>query len=250
MKTVLYSPFNFRSMPTDPIRLLYVEDEPFLAKIVKESLEARGYHVYLTGDGDRVMSLLANVRPHACVLDVMLPNRDGFELARDIRAQHPALPILFVTAKTESQDAVEGLRIGANDYIRKPFSMEELIVRIENVLRNQQTIASQPPPEIYLGRYCLSLHQQTLQYETELPQKLSHRECELLRLLWENRNGIADRRNLLHALWNDDSYFNSRNLDVYVTRLRNYLRRDTRVEIITLKGQGYRFVLPLSLREL
>ncbi|MCU0435281.1 MAG: response regulator transcription factor [Bacteroidia bacterium] len=227
----------------EPVKLLYVEDEPFLARIVKESLEARGFSVFHTTDGAKAMSLLEQHRPDVCVLDVMLPNVDGFELAREIMSRHPQLPVLFVTAKTEAGDAVEGLRTGAFDYIRKPFSMEELIVRIENVLRITSTLPA-PTTELVLGDYILNTHNQQLSFKTAQPLKLSHRECELLRLLWQNRHSIADRRLILRTLWNDDSYFNSRNLDVYITRLRNYLRSDTRVEIITVKGQGYRFVLP------
>lgn len=230
-------------MMSDAVKLLYVEDEPFLARIVKESLEDRGYRVFHTTDGAKAMRLLESSNPDVCVLDVMLPNADGFEIARDIKAKYPQLPILFVTAKTESNDAVEGLRIGANDYIRKPFSMEELIVRIENVMRNKLA-ASTVLPELQFGDYKLHTHHQQLFYKDETPLKLSHRECELLRLLWQNRAGIADRRLILRTLWNDDSYFNSRNLDVYITRLRGYLKHDARVEIITVKGQGYRFVLP------
>ncbi|MCA6363578.1 MAG: response regulator transcription factor [Bacteroidetes bacterium] len=227
----------------EAVKLLYVEDEPFLARIVKESLEGRGYEVVHTPDGAKVLTLLEQSLPDVCVLDVMLPNVDGFEISREIKTRYPQLPVLFVTAKTEAGDAIEGLRTGAFDYIRKPFSMEELIVRIENVLRITRALPQQTT-EVMLGDYLLNTHHQLLTYKTDQPLKLSHRECELLRLLWQNRNGIADRRLILRALWNDDSYFNSRNLDVYITRLRNYLRSDARVEIITVKGQGYRFVLP------
>jgi DNA-binding response OmpR family regulator len=230
-------------MMNEPVKLLYVEDELFLARIVKESLEGRGFIVFHTADGAEAMHLIERSQPHVCVLDVMLPNADGFEIAREIKAKYPQLPILFVTAKTESNDAVEGLRIGASDYIRKPFSMEELIVRIENVMSIRQSTA-QSQTELNFGDYKLHPHQQQLFYKNESPLKLSHRECELLRLLWQNRAGIADRRLILRTLWNDDSYFNSRNLDVYITRLRSYLKNDSRVEIITVKGQGYRFVLP------
>ncbi|MGL5889308.1 MAG: response regulator transcription factor, partial [Bacteroidia bacterium] len=204
----------------EPVKLLYVEDELFLARIVKESLEGRGYIVFHTADGSKAMQLLETSQPNVCVLDVMLPNIDGFEIARAIKAKHPQLPILFVTAKTESNDAVEGLRIGANDYIRKPFSMEELIVRIENIMRITHP-TSQTQTELTFGDYQLHPHHQQLFYKNESPLKLSHRECELLRLLWQNRAGIADRKLILRTLWNDDSYFNSRNLDVYITRLRS-----------------------------
>lgn len=226
------------------LRILYVEDEPFLGKIVRESLESRGFSVFMETHGDKVMALLHEVRPDVCVLDVMLPGKDGFTIGREMRAAGINTPIIFLTAKTQTENVVEGFSLGANDYIRKPFSMEELIVRIHNVLRIVPEPAENKTAEnIALGKYALQLNRQVLTFGKE-ERKLSFRECELLKLLYEKRSDIAARRDILLSLWNDDSYFNSRNLDVYITRLRSYLKQDPAIEIITVKGVGYRFVLP------
>ncbi|WP_153799480.1 response regulator transcription factor [Foetidibacter luteolus] len=224
-------------------KILYVEDEVFLGKVVKESLETRGYEVVMEADGANVLPVFRKINPDICVLDVMLPNKNGFELAEEIRRINHDLPLIFLTAKTQTQDVVRGFQSGGNDFIRKPFSMEELIVRIENALRNKKSAAPQPVPDngIALGAYTLNLKRQVLQCGSE-EKKLSFREAELLKYLWQNRNHIIDRRNMLNAIWGNDSFFNSRNLDVYITKLRGYLKDDPAIEILTIKGVGYRFV--------
>lgn len=225
------------------IKVLYVEDEVFLGKIVKESLESRGYHVVMESDGAKVLDLFLRVQPDICVLDVMLPNKDGFTIAEEIRAKDLQVPILFLTAKTQTEDLVKGFTLGGNDYIRKPFSMEELIIRIENALRSRTE--SRPLPggeELKLGQFTFHPKRQTLTIKGE-EKKLSFRESELLKLFYEHRDSIIDRKDILNLLWGNDSFFNSRNLDVYVTKLRGYLKEDPRMEIITIKGVGYRFVL-------
>ena len=226
------------------VKVLYVEDEPFLGKIVKESLESRSFEVKLVADGQQVLAAFEQFRPHVCVLDVMLPNRDGFSLAQDIRQRDAQAPIIFLTAKNQTQDVVKGFSSGGNDYVRKPFSMEELIVRINNLLHITQTL----PPNgqaaagyITLGRYRFFPNQQELHLESHV-RKISHRETQLLKVLTAQPGSIVDRREMLKKIWGDDSFFNSRNLDVYVTRLRDYLKEDNSVEIITLKGVGYRMV--------
>ncbi|HYE55751.1 MAG TPA: response regulator transcription factor [Chitinophagaceae bacterium] len=223
-------------------RILYVEDETFLGKIVKESLESRGYEVLMESDGNKVLPLFRQASPDICVLDIMLPNKDGFTIADEIRELNPSVPIIFLTAKTQTQDVVRGFTLGGNDYIRKPFSMEELIVRIQNVLRN----GSEQPKKITadivsIGKYTFQVNRQILVRDKE-ERKLSFRESELLKLLYENRDRIIDRKDILNLLWGNDSFFNSRNLDVYVTKLRSYLKDDPSLEIITIKGVGYRFV--------
>lgn len=225
------------------VKILYVEDELFLGKIVKESLETRGYEVTMETDGDKVLNLYKQVSPDVCVLDVMLPNKDGFSIAEEIRQVNPVVPILFLTAKTQTQDLVKGFQLGGNDYIRKPFSMEELIVRIENVLRykNGEKTTADKKDEIHIGKYTFHLNRQVLTDQQE-ERKLSFRESELLKLLYENKDKIIDRRDILNLLWGNDNFFNSRNLDVYITKLRGYLKNDPSVEILTIKGIGYRFV--------
>ncbi len=225
------------------IKILYVEDEVFLAKIVKESLETRGYNVAMESDGDKVLQTFKRINPDICVLDVMLPNKDGFAIAEEIRQVNSHVPIIFLTAKTQTADLVKGFSTGGNDYIRKPFSMEELIVRIENAMRyKNEGKQARNSDEVKIGKYQFHLNRQTLSNSTE-ERKLSFRESELLKLLYENREKIIDRKDILTLLWGNDSFFNSRNLDVYITKLRGYLREDESLEIITIKGIGYRFVV-------
>lgn len=224
------------------IKVFYVEDELFLGKIVKESLESRDFEVIMESDGAKATELFKKTGPDICVLDIMLPNKDGFAIADEIRELDEEVPIIFLTAKTQTEDVVKGFSLGGNDYIRKPFSMEELIVRIQNLLRNKgegsQKIAG---GSAIIGKYNFQLNRQILSNGKE-DRKLSYRESELLKLLYENREKIIDRKDILNLLWGNDSFFNSRNLDVYVTKIRSYLKDDPSLEIITIKGVGYRFV--------
>jgi DNA-binding response OmpR family regulator len=220
-------------------KILYVEDEPFLGRIVKESLESREFEVLMVTDGKDAVSTFEKVKPDICVLDVMLPTKDGYAIAKEIRKASPNMPIIFVTAKIQTEDLIKGFESGGNDYIRKPFSMEELIVRVNNLLQ----IAHQPRSgssldAISIGRYEFV----PLRYELRLDKavkKLSHRESTLLQALMENKNATVLRKDILMKLWGDDSFFNSRNLDVYITKLRDYLKEDPNIQIITIKGIGY-----------
>ena len=224
--------------------ILYVEDELFLGKIVKESLESRGYLVIMESDGAQVVEQFRQCNPDVCVLDVMLPGVDGFTLATEIRQLNENIPIIFLTAKTQTADLVKGFSVGGNDYIRKPFSMEELIVRIENVLKGKKSAKTngETIDMVNIGKYSFHFVRQTLISGTD-ERKLSFRESELLRLLYAHRDRIIDRKEILNLLWGNDSFFNSRNLDVYITKLRSYLREDERLSIITIKGVGYRFAV-------
>ncbi|HZY79968.1 MAG TPA: response regulator transcription factor [Cyclobacteriaceae bacterium] len=224
-------------------KILYVEDEPFLGRIVKESLESRDFEVNMANDGAKAMDLFKKVAPDICVLDIMLPSKDGYSIAKNIRQVNPAVPIIFVTAKTQTEDLLKGFESGGNDYLRKPFSMEELIVRVNNLLNlSKRTRQSTPGGIISLGRFEFD----TVRYDLRIDgvsRKLSHREAMLLQILSENRNAVVSRKDVLMRIWGDDSFFNSRNLDVYVTKLRDYLKGDPGVEIITIKGVGYQFVV-------
>ncbi|MHA4810165.1 response regulator transcription factor [Flavitalea flava] len=225
------------------IKLLYVEDESFLGKIVKESLESRGFEVWMENDGARVMPAFSKIQPDVCILDIMLPNMDGFEIAEAIRNINTGIPILFLTARAGTEDVVKGFNLGGNDYIRKPFSMEELIVRINNALKNNENNSfSITGDTVRIGKYHFQLRRQVLTFEKE-EKKLSFRENELLKFLYENRDRVIDRKDILNLLWGSDSFFNSRNLDVYITRLRRLLKDDEMLDIITIKGIGYRFVI-------
>jgi DNA-binding response OmpR family regulator len=223
-------------------KVLYVEDEVFLAKIVSETLQSRGYEVILESDGARAVEQFTKEHPDVCVLDIMLPNKDGFTIADEIRDRNEQVPIIFLSARSQTSDVVNGFRLGANDYIRKPFSIEELIVRIENVLKKRSAGTMEDAEEVAIGQYLFNSKRQTLQHPSEA-KKLSYRESELLRLLYENRDKIVERSEILTLLWGSDSFFNSRNLDVYITKLRGYLKLDPAIEIITIKGIGYRFVM-------
>lgn len=226
-------------------KILYVEDEQFLAKIVKETLELKGYDILHIKDGGQVMTTLQTFTPDVCVLDVMLPNVDGFTLGTLIRNQYPGLPIIFLTAKTQTGDVLKGFSSGGTDYLKKPFSMEELMVRIENQLRiiGKSTSTIQDTQEaitlgaskFYPALYELHINDNVI--------KLSHREAQVLNILCANNNRPLERKILLQTVWGDDSFFNSRNLDVYIRKLREHFSLEPAVEIITLKGIGYHFTV-------
>ena len=226
------------------VKILYVEDEPFLAKIVKESLESRDFDVTLVSDGSNAVSRYQDFKPDICILDVMLPNIDGFEIAREIRAHSPLIPIIFLTAKNQTEDLLKGFESGGNDYIKKPFSLEELVVRVHNLVNLSQSgrKAMVEMAEIPLGRYVFFPQKYELHLADEV-NKLSHRETQLLKILADHQNYPVERKEILQQVWGDDSFFNSRNLDVYITRLRNYLKQDDNIQIVTLKGIGYHFVV-------
>ena len=224
-------------------KILYIEDELFLGKIVKESLEIRGFEVIMESNGARAAELYRQSKPDVCVLDIMLPGKDGFTIADEIRRMNNKVPIIFLTAKTQTEDVVKGFNVGGNDYIRKPFSMEELIVRIQYVTKETESHLSKSHGDVFaIGKYNFQQSRQVLKNNQE-EKKLSYRESELLKLLYNNRQQIIHRRDILNLLWGNDSFFNSRNLDVYITKLRSYLKDDPTLEIMTIKGIGYRFVM-------
>jgi DNA-binding response OmpR family regulator len=222
-------------------KILYVEDEPFLGRIVKESLESRDFEVNMANDGAKAVDLFRKTSPDICVLDIMLPSKDGYSVARNIRQVNPNVPIIFVTAKTQTEDLLKGFEAGGNDYLRKPFSMEELIVRVNNLLNLSKKNKTSPNSIITLGRFEFDPTRYELKIDATT-RKLSHREAMLLQVLTETKSIVVNRKDILLRIWGDDSFFNSRNLDVYVTKLRDYLKADPNVEIITIKGIGYQVV--------
>ena len=224
------------------IKILYVEDELALGKIVKHALTASGYDVFLESDGAKVVMAFNKFSPHICVLDVMLPNVSGFDLAKQIKEINKEMPIIFVTAKTQTTDVVEGFKLGANDYLKKPFSIEELIARVENLLtiKNIST-AKKIQEKEQIGIFCFNTEMQSL-ISASSQFKLSFKEAELLKMLVLNKNQIIKREDILKQIWGSESFFNSRNLDVYITKIRSYFKTDEAVEILTIKGIGYRFV--------
>ena len=224
-------------------KILYVEDEPNLGKIVSETLEQRGFEVVLVKDGAKVLDSFKSFNPDICVLDVMLPNIDGFELGREIRTRFDQLPIIFLTAKTQTTDVVKGFNSGGTDYVRKPFSVEELVTRIHNQLQllSKQSLNGSED-EIVLSGFQFFPKKLELRSGKKVI-KLSNREAQVLQLLSEHANRAIDRKRLLIEVWGDDSFFHSRNLDVYIRKLREYFQEDAGVQIITLKGQGYQFAV-------
>ncbi|TFH37925.1 MAG: response regulator transcription factor [Bacteroidia bacterium] len=225
-------------------KVLYIEDELFLGKIVKETLEKFGYEVHWETDGARVMSAFDNFIPDICVVDIMLPNIDGYTLGRNIRRLFPGVPVIFLTAKTTTDDLVKGFNSGGTDYMKKPFSIEELVARIENQLSlagnsNKETKSKEM---ILLGSYRFWPLQGELHHDGDVIN-LSHRDTQVLTILASGRNRIIDRKELLIAVWGDDSFFNSRTLDVYIRKIRCYLSADPSIEIKTLKGKGYLFLV-------
>lgn len=223
------------------IKVLYVEDEPFLGKIVKESLESRLFEVLMIADGAKVIDAFQGFQPDIAVLDIMLPNVDGYTLSESLRRLSPTLPIIFLTAKTQTDDVLRGFQAGGNDYVRKPFSMEELIVRIQNLLAMSRNTPSVFDP-FTIGKFQFTPQKYELK-NGDIVKKLSARETDLLKILCEHRNFTVERKEVLMKIWGDDSFFNSRNLDVYVTKLRDYLKDDPSVQIMTVKGVGYFFTV-------
>lgn len=225
------------------IKILYVEDEPFLAKIVKETLESRDFQVVHADDGEDAIQIFQDTNPDLCVLDIMLPKKNGYQVANHIRKIQKNIPILFLSAKNQTEDLVKGFESGGNDYIRKPFSMEELIVRIHNLL-NLTNSKNQTSYSVQISQ-TVSYNPDSLSIEINgTSTSLSHKENEILSLLCNHKNEVIDRKKILMAVWNDDSYFNSRTLDVYIRKLRKLLSVDPNIQIITLKGIGYRFSVP------
>lgn len=227
-------------------KILYVEDELYLGKIVKESLESRDFEVKMLTNGFNVLPIVEDFKPHICVLDVMLPKKDGFTIGQEIRSKQPELPIIYLTAKNQLQDIIKGFNSGGNDYIKKPFSMEELIIRINNILQLSKQASNGKHPSqnsmVLLGNYSFFPNKFELHFNEEV-KKLSNRETQLLRIFANHQNQTINRKDILMKVWGDDSIFNSRNMDVYIKKIRAYLKHDSNLEIVTLKGFGYHFVV-------
>jgi two-component system, OmpR family, response regulator TrcR len=223
-------------------RILLAEDEPFLAKVVKESLEKKGYEVVLAPDGQKALQLYSSEGFDLCIFDVMMPHKDGFTLAQQIRRADAVTPVMFLTAKADIKDVSAGYASGGNDYLRKPFSLDELFLRVAELLRRSQAAPPENQDELMVGSYIFSQRRQELKGPDGVVQKLSHKECGLLLLLLQHKNEVLNRKEALLKLWGDDSFFNTRNMDVYITKLRKKLHKDTSVEILNIRGYGYKLV--------
>lgn len=218
-----------------------MEDELSLGLIVKESLETRGFEVNYCQDGRSGLSSFKEFKPDICLLDIMLPIKDGFTLAQDIRKLDARVPIIFITARSQTPDVVKGFEIGANDYIKKPFSMEELIVRIIARLSDNSGLIEQQDAQrsFVIGKFQFNYDKQVLYFQGK-EKKLTHREAEILRLLCIHRNRVLERSLVLDKVWGDDNFFNARSMDVFITKLRKYLVDDPDVEILNVRGIGYK----------
>lgn len=226
----------------DKVNLLLVEDEPSLAKVIKESLEQRNYSVVHAEDGRKAYGMFQQNKFSLCVIDVMLPHVDGFTLTKQIRAIDSNIPILFLTARIAIHDVIEGYESGGNDYLKKPFSLDELFLRVSELLKRASSPVRMNETIVAIGRYMFTPHKQTLSFNTQDEIKLSYRETQLLQMLYENRNALLDRKKVLLTLWGDDSYFNTRTMDVFITKLRKHLKNDPAIEIINMRGVGYKLI--------
>ena len=222
------------------IKILLAEDEESLGMIVKESLETRNFTVFHAENGEEAFDFYQKENPDILVLDVMMPKKDGFTLAKEIRLENNAIPIIFLTAKSQTKDVVEGFSVGGNDYLKKPFSMEELIVRVNSLLSRLKFHKTITLSEI--GNYNFDFTKQTLQYLTYEKVNLTHREAHLLHHLLQNKNQVLDRSKVLKELWGDDDFFNARSMDVFITKLRKKLKQDETIQIVNVRGFGYKLI--------
>lgn len=223
-------------------RILLCEDDENLGMLLREYLQAKGYDATLCNDGEAGYRQFMENRFDICIFDVMMPKKDGFTLAKDIRASNTEIPIIFLTAKNLKEDIAEGFHIGADDYLTKPFSMEELVLRVEAILRRVSGKKKQECTEYRIGAYQFDAQKQVLVSPSGNVQKLTTKESELLALLCINVNDILQRAYALKKIWMDDNYFNARSMDVYITKLRKHLKEDPEVEIINIHGRGYKLV--------
>ncbi|WP_073209779.1 response regulator transcription factor [Xylanibacter ruminicola] len=230
-------------MNDDKLKILLCEDDENLGMLLREYLQAKGFVAELCADGEAGFKAFLKTKFDICVLDVMMPKKDGFTLAQEIRSANTDVPIIFLTAKTLKEDILEGFKLGADDYITKPFSMEELVFRIEAILRRTKGKKSRESTVYRLGQFTFDTQKQLLQIG-EKQTKLTTKENELLALLCSHSNEILQRDFALKTIWIDDNYFNARSMDVYITKLRKHLKDDPQIEIINIHGKGYKLITP------
>lgn len=228
------------------IRILLCEDDKNLGTLLREYLQAKGCEADLMEDGELGYKAFQRNKYDICVFDVMMPKRDGLSLAKDVRAINPNIPIIFLTAKTLKEDILEGFKAGGDDYMTKPFSMEELLYRIKAILRRVNGKNKGREGIYAMGKFTFDTQKQLLKFENDEPIKLTTKENDLLALLCENANKILERNFALKTIWIDDNYFNARSMDVYITKLRKHLRQDPSIEIINIHGKGYKIIIPNS----
>ena len=221
--------------------ILYVEDDKTLAFVTKDNLEQNGYKIVHFEDGKIALSNLRKYNFDLCILDIMLPKMDGFQLAKKIRETNREVPILFLSAKSQTEDKIQGLELGADDYITKPFSIDELRLKIEVFLRRCKISDNTVPNTVSVGNYVLHIPNQILRFNNQ-ETKLTQRETALVQLLFENKNQLIKREEILKQIWGDDSYFNGRSLDVFMSRIRKYLKDDPSIVIENIRSTGFRLI--------
>lgn len=227
----------------ETIKILLCEDDENLGMLLREYLQAKSYSTVLCPDGEQGFKEFTKNKYDIAVLDVMMPKKDGFTLAQDIRQANADLPIIFLTAKTLKEDILEGFKIGADDYITKPFSMEELVFRVEAILRRVRGKKTKESTLYHIGKFVFDTQKQLLTIGDQ-QTKLTTKENELLALLCSHANEILQRDFALKTIWIDDNYFNARSMDVYITKLRKHLKDDDQIEIINIHGKGYKLIVP------
>jgi len=224
------------------IRILLAEDDSNLGSLLRNYLAAKNYETTLCINGSLALEAFSSKTYGLCILDIMMPEMDGLTLAKEIRLTNPEVPIIFLTAKNQKEDILEGFKSGADDYITKPFSMEELLYRIEAILRRTIITPVNKKEDIYIiGGYSFDPLEQLLFYRDQ-STKLTTKESELLELLCRHGNEVLERNFALKTIWIDDNYFNARSMDVYITRLRKYLKKDPNVRILNVHGRGYKLI--------
>ena len=230
----------------EQIKILLCEDDKNLGAILREYLQAKGCETDLMEDGEAGYKAFIKNKYDICILDVMMPKRDGLTLAKDIRTVNPNIPIIFLTAKSLKEDIVEGFKAGGDDYITKPFSMDVLLYRIMAIMRRVNGKKHGREGVYMMGKFTFDTQKQLLKYADDEPVKLTTKENELLALLCENANKILERNYTLKTIWIDDNYFNARSMDVYITKLRKHLKKDPSIEIINIHGKGYKIIIPTA----
>lgn len=226
------------------LKILLCEDDENLGTLLREFLQAKGFDADLYPDGEKGYDAFLKGQYDLCVLDVMMPKKDGFTLAQEIKNLNADVPIIFLTAKSLKDDIYEGFKIGADDYLTKPFAMEELVLRIGAILRRVKGKKEKEVTVFKIGKYTFDTQKQVLVADGKM-QKLTTKECELLALLCSHVNEILERNYALKAIWVDDNYFNARSMDVYITKLRKLLKEDPDIEIINIHGKGYKLIAPV-----
>ncbi len=227
-------------------RILLAEDDPNLGLLLQEYLTIKGFDTTLAKDGDEALSEFVLSTYDLCIFDVMMPKKDGFTLAKEVRMSDKDTPIIFLTAKSMKDDTLQGFKVGADDYMTKPFSMEELLARIQAILRRSQKIAGteevKPATSFVIGAYIFDYEKQVL-HHSDIHQKLTSKESELLKLLCENLGKPVSRSFALKMVWGDDTYFNARSMDVYITKLRKFFKEEASIQIVNLHGEGFKLVI-------